>query len=81
MVRRMCSEDLGVQLLFVPEEYGGMGGSALDVYRVCECMARIDLGCRHVGAGDIPRERPDRGGGNAGAAGAWLSRIASEGAV
>ena len=30
----MCSEDLGVQLLFIPEEHGGMGGSAFDVYQV-----------------------------------------------
>ena len=22
---RMCSDDLGVQLLFIPEEHGGMG--------------------------------------------------------
>ena len=44
IVRRMCGEELGVQLLFVPEEYGGMGGDALDVYRVCERMAAVDLG-------------------------------------
>ncbi len=44
VVRGMCSDRLGVQLLFIPEEYGGMGGCTLDVYRVCEHMARIDLG-------------------------------------
>jgi hypothetical protein len=44
LVRRMCGEELGVQLLFVAEEYGGMGGCAFDVYRVCEQMARVDLG-------------------------------------
>src|ERR1700740_249317 len=44
LIRRMCSEELGVQLVFVAEEHGGMGGSAVDVYRVCECMAAIDLG-------------------------------------
>ena len=43
-VRAMCSEALGVQLVFVPEEYGGLGGGAFDSYRVCERMARIDLG-------------------------------------
>ena len=40
----MCSDELGVHLLFIPEEYGGMGGDTVDVYRVCEQMARIDLG-------------------------------------
>ena len=45
LVRRMSSGDeLGLQLVFVPFEYGGMGGGALDVYRVCERMAAIDLG-------------------------------------
>ena len=45
IVRRMSSGDeLGIQLLFVPYEYGGMGGGAFDVYRICERMAAIDLG-------------------------------------
>src|SRR3974377_28840 len=35
LVRGMCSDELGVQLLFIPEEYGGMGGGTIDVYRVC----------------------------------------------
>jgi Acyl-CoA dehydrogenase, N-terminal domain/Polyketide synthase dehydratase len=39
LIRKMCGEELGVQLLFVPEAYGGMGGAAMDVYRVCERMA------------------------------------------
>src|SRR3954463_9005963 len=39
LVRRMSSGDeLGLQLVFVPFEYGGMGGGALDVYRLCERM-------------------------------------------
>jgi alkylation response protein AidB-like acyl-CoA dehydrogenase len=44
VVRGMCSDQLGVQLLFIPEQYGGMGGCTLDVYRLCEHMAKIDLG-------------------------------------
>lgn len=44
LVRRMCDEELGVQLLFIPEEFGGRGGGAVDVYRVCERMATIDRG-------------------------------------
>ena len=43
-VRAMCGEELGVQLLFIPEAYGGMGGDAFDVYRVGERMAAIDPG-------------------------------------
>ena len=44
LVREMCGPELGLQLLFVPEEYGGMGAGAFDVYRICEALARIDLG-------------------------------------
>ena len=40
----MCGPELGIQLLFIPEAYSGMGGGAFDVYRICEAMARIDLG-------------------------------------
>jgi alkylation response protein AidB-like acyl-CoA dehydrogenase len=43
IVRTMLA-DLGVSLLFIPEEYGGMGASTFDVYRVCERLARIDVG-------------------------------------
>jgi alkylation response protein AidB-like acyl-CoA dehydrogenase len=43
IVRTMLAE-LGVSLLFIPEEYGGMGASTFDVYRVCELLARIDVG-------------------------------------
>ena len=44
VVRAMCSDKLGIQLLFIPTEYEGMGGGTFDVYRVCEAMAHIDLG-------------------------------------
>jgi alkylation response protein AidB-like acyl-CoA dehydrogenase len=44
MVRGMCGDQLGIQLLFIPEEYGGMGGGTIDVYRVCEQMASLDVG-------------------------------------
>ena len=43
IVRTMLA-DLGVSLLFIPEKYGGMGASSFDVYRVCEQLARIDVG-------------------------------------
>ena len=43
-VREMCGEEIGIHLLFIPEEFEGMGGGAFDVYRVCETLARIDIG-------------------------------------
>ena len=45
IVRAMSDpEQLGVQLVFVPEAYDGMDGGAFDAYRVCEVMARKDIG-------------------------------------
>lgn len=35
---------LGLHLLFIPEQYDGLGGGAYDIYRVAELMATIDLG-------------------------------------
>jgi acyl-CoA dehydrogenase len=44
VVRAMCGDQLGVQLVFVPEQYGGFGGGAFDSYRVCESLAHLDIG-------------------------------------
>jgi alkylation response protein AidB-like acyl-CoA dehydrogenase len=79
IVRAMCGEELGIQLLFIPEQYGGMGGGSFDVYRVCEQMARLDLGLAtsvlatflgsdpiFVGATDEQKQ-------------VWLTRIAEQG--
>jgi alkylation response protein AidB-like acyl-CoA dehydrogenase len=35
---------IGLHLLTIPEEMGGLGGGAYDIYRVSEDMAAIDLG-------------------------------------
>lgn len=35
---------LGLHLLFIPEEYDGLGAGAYDIYRVSELMGAIDLG-------------------------------------
>ncbi|MBI5510687.1 MAG: acyl-CoA dehydrogenase family protein [Deltaproteobacteria bacterium] len=37
-------EQLGLHLLFFPEEHGGLGGGAYDIYRVSETLAGMDLG-------------------------------------
>jgi alkylation response protein AidB-like acyl-CoA dehydrogenase len=78
-IRAMCGEDLGVHLVFIPEEYGGLGGGAFDSYRVCERLARFDIGVATsvfatflgtdpilVGATDEQRKE-------------WLGRIAEQG--
>ncbi|MFO0548311.1 MAG: acyl-CoA dehydrogenase family protein [Polyangiaceae bacterium] len=79
IVRRMCGDELGIQLFFVPSEYGGMGGSTFDLYRICERLAGVDvgvatgvlatfLGSEPISVGGTPEQRAE-----------WLGRIASEG--
>jgi alkylation response protein AidB-like acyl-CoA dehydrogenase len=80
LVRRMSSgEELGIQLLFVPFEYGGMGGGAFDVYRVCERMAAIDLGLATSELATFLGSDPIRVGGTEEQKREYMSRIAEEG--
>ena len=78
-IRAMCGEGLGVHLVFIPEEYGGFGGGAFDSYRVCERLARVDigiatsvfatfLGTDPILVGATPEQRKD-----------WLGRLAEQG--
>jgi alkylation response protein AidB-like acyl-CoA dehydrogenase len=80
LVRRMSSaEELGIQLLFVPYEYEGMGGGAFDVYRVCERMAAIDLGLATSELATFLGSDPIRVGGTEDQKREYMSRIAKEG--
>jgi alkylation response protein AidB-like acyl-CoA dehydrogenase len=78
-VRAMCGDELGVQLLFIPEEYGGMGGGAFDVYRVCEKLASIDLGVATGVLATFLGSDPIVFGGTQEQQRHWLGRIADEG--
>ena len=80
IVRHMCIPDkLGIQLLFIPEEYGGMGGGAFDVYCICEEMARIDLGVATSVFATFLGSDPITVGATPEQKKLWLSRIADEG--
>jgi alkylation response protein AidB-like acyl-CoA dehydrogenase len=81
IIRELLGPDVGLHLVFIPEEYGGMGGGAYDVFRVSEAMATIDLGIATaflaiflgtdpivVGATDEQRAH-------------WMKRIAEEGLI
>ncbi len=81
IVRRMCGEDLGVQLIFVPEEHGGMGGGAVDVYRVCERMAALDLGVATSVLATFLGSDPIVVGGTPEQKERWMRRIAEEGVL
>ena len=78
LIREM-GQELGVQLVFVPEAYGGMGGGAFDVYKVCEAVARIDVG---IGTGLLATflgSDPIAFGGTEEQKRRWLSRIVDDG--
>jgi alkylation response protein AidB-like acyl-CoA dehydrogenase len=79
VVRRMCGDDLGIHLLFVPEEYGGMGGGSLDVCRVCERMAAIDLGVATSVLATALGSDPLAVGATDDQKKLWLGRLAEEG--
>src|SRR6201997_1261769 len=80
IVRDMCSPDkLGIQLLFVPEDCGGMGGGAFDVYCVCEAMAAIDLGIATSVLATFLGSDPITVGATPEQKKTWLGRIADEG--
>jgi len=80
IVRHMCHPDkLGMQLLFIPEEFGGLGGGAFDVYVICEEMARIDLGVATSVLATFLGSDPITVGATAEQKKYWLSRIANEG--
>ncbi len=79
LVRELCGSGLGIQLLFIDEEYGGMGGGAFDVYRICEELARVDLGIATGVLATFLGSDPIRFGGTEEQKKHWLGRIAEEG--
>ncbi len=79
LVREMCGPEVGLQLLFVPEPFGGMGGGAFDVYRFCEELARIDLGIATGLLATFLGSDPIRVGGTLEQQETWLGAIAERG--
>ncbi len=44
VIAQLMGPEIGLHLIYVPEEYGGLGAGAYDIARVSELMAKIDLG-------------------------------------
>ena len=81
IVREMSNpEVLGIQLVFVPDEYGGMGGGGYDIYRTCEAMARIDVGIATGVLATLLGSDPIRFGTEEQRK-LWFTKVAEEGAL
>jgi alkylation response protein AidB-like acyl-CoA dehydrogenase len=79
ILREMYGPQFGIHLLFIPEEYGGMGGSVYDVYRVSEAISAVDLGLASAVLATFLGLDPIVVGGTAEQKTKWMGRVAEEG--
>ncbi|WP_178338099.1 acyl-CoA dehydrogenase family protein [Candidatus Avelusimicrobium facis] len=79
ILKEMYDHDtLGVHLLLIPEEYGGLGGQTTEIYRVCEQLARIDLGIATGVFATFLGSDPINVGGTPEQKAKWFQKIAHE---
>lgn len=69
---------LGVHLLLIPTEYGGLGGNTQDIYQICEALARIDLGIATSVFATFLGSDPLSVGGTPEQKAHWFGRMAKE---
>jgi alkylation response protein AidB-like acyl-CoA dehydrogenase len=81
LVNEMLGPELGLHLLFLPEEVGGLGGGGRDLFRVSEEMARVDLGVASAFLAIALGVDPIIVGGTEEQKRRWLGRIAEEGLI
>ena len=72
-------EQIGLHLLTIPEELGGLGGGAYDIYRVSEEMAAIDLGIATGVLATFLGTDPINVGATAEQKAEWLGELAEKG--
>ncbi len=81
VVREMLGPDVGLHLVFIPEEYDGMGGGAYDVYRLSSEFAKIDLGMATGMLAVALGTDPIRVGCTHEQKQKWMTRIANKGLI
>jgi alkylation response protein AidB-like acyl-CoA dehydrogenase len=80
IISRLMGE-IGLHYIYIPEDCGGMGGGAFDIYRVSETMAAIDLGLATAFLAISLGLDPIMVGGTAEQKAHWLGRVANENLV
>ncbi|NOZ78568.1 MAG: acyl-CoA dehydrogenase [Acidobacteria bacterium] len=81
VIAEMLGPEMGLHLVFLPEEAGGLGGGAYDLFRVSEEMARLDLGVATAFLAIALGVDPIIVGGTPEQRQKWLGRIAEEGLI
>lgn len=81
LMRELLGPEVGLHLLFLPEDVGGLGGGGRDLLRVSEEMARIDLGVATAFLAIALGVDPIIVGGTSEQKQHWLGRIADEGMI
>ncbi len=81
IIRELLGPEVGLHLVFIPEEFGGLGGGAYDVFRVSETMATIDLGIATAFLAIFLGTDPIVVGATDEQRAYWMRRIAEEGLI
>ncbi len=81
LMQELLGPEVGLHLLFLPEDVGGLGGGGRDLLRVSEEMARIDLGVATAFLAIALGVDPIIVGGTHEQKQRWLGRIAEEGMI
>jgi alkylation response protein AidB-like acyl-CoA dehydrogenase len=81
LIRFMLGPDMALHLIFIPEEYGGLGAGARDIAVVSERMARMDLGVATSFLAICLGMDPLRVGGTPAQKEKYIGRIAEEGLI
>ncbi len=81
LIKELVGPELGLHLLFIPEECGGLGGGARDLFRVSEEMARVDLAVATAFLAIALGVDPISVGGSEEQRLRWLSGVAEEGKI
>lgn len=81
VVRELLSPDVGLHLIFLPEDADGLGGGAQDICNISEEMAAIDLGLATAFLSICLGTDPILVAGTPEQKAYWLGRIAHEGMI
>ncbi len=79
ILQELMGPEVGIHLAFIPTAYGGMGGGAKAIFRICEAVAGVDLGVATSLLGVSLGTDPLRVGGTDEQKEKWMTKIAEDG--